>query len=1824
MTERVPRGPRTVARRHGRGPTTPVAVAGAIVLAALGTGVTVRVASVLARTTAAAATAAQPGGGTHGISFELNQGQTSAAVRFVARGSGYPLYLTNDEAVFVLVNPSNQAGAAPPSRRAPAKPGPGQSSNRGGNAPATPAARPADAAVMAATTGAVVRMHLVGANPNVQISGEDQLPGVTNYFVGKDPRQWVRNVASYGEVRYHDVYPGVDLIYHANASGDGVEYDYVVAPGTDASTIAVDVLGADSVKSDGTGALAVNTAAGQLLERRPQIYQDVDGSRRVVSGGYKIAGGNRVGFTVGPHDPTKPVVVDPQLSYLTYLGGTLGQDQAMPALGIAVDAAGSAYSAGKTFAPDYPTTTGAFQTTKFGDPTKPSFLNIYNAFITKMSPDGSSLEYSTYLGGTGQGFFTGDEAVAIALDSKNDAFVTGDTSSPDFPTTPNAFQPAKPSTCSTCTNAFVSEIDPTGSHLVFSTYVGGSTADNGLNGKSTGEGGKSIAVDGSGKVDIAGVANSLDFPVTPTAFQKGCIADCPTLTDGASTLGSASFTSASAFFTSDDVNQPITGTNIPANTVIQSVDSTTSVTLGDGNGTAVTATGTGSGLAFTVGGRTFNAAFVARLDPAASGAASLAYSTLLGTGNSENVANGISLDAGGHAYIAGLTNAFDFPATGGAFQTTCGNCNTKIDGTTVAASSTFVSLSAHFSPFDVGASLEGTDIVPGSSIATVVDAHTVTLSSPATATGTGLRYVEGRGNPTAFVAKVDLTKSGGASLVYATFLGGFSRLRAFSSGDRATGVAVDPATGRAYVTGSTTSGDFPTTPGAYDRACNGGGPGNCGNEPTFPDGTSTNGSTTYRSASASFDEFDSGVNLVGFGIPPGTFVQQVVSSTTILLSSPATATGTGPFTIGGDRGGSDAFVSELSPSGSSIIASTYVGGPEDDASAAIALDGAGHVHIAGSTSPGRKTNVSGYPTADPVAAFGGGAPLLPSTVTAESDATVSELDAGLMSLRFSTTLGGGDVDVADAIAVDAAGAEYVSGNTRSSDLPTTPGAFETTFGGLQSAWVAKISPVGLSVPLVLGISPRHGPIIGGTTVTVTGRGFSGVTGVTVGGVAAPFHVDSPTQITAVSPPLAEGTAYADVVVTTTAGSSPANPIDRFTVGDGLWSSTGSIDADRNGPTATLLASGKVLVVGGATPDQIGNPPTLPAEIFDPRSGTWSAAATPPFPMAHHEATLLNDGRVLVVGDQTGGFGPPVAELYDPAANAWTTAATPGNNHTYGTTTLLASGQVLAVGGRDGPVAEVYDPTANTWTTVGAPATGFAFLGQTATLLQNGQVLVAGGCCSSSGGVRSDAELYDPLRRAWTATGSMGADRLGHTATLLANGDVMVAGGAPHTLDAYALGSEEVYHPSTGTWTLVGLLHQPTVGGAAAMLPDGRVLLAGGTVDQFVNFAEPLSAAEIFDPANPGGQATADRMNAGRGEWNGGFGGSSLALVLLSSDAHAFKADPAICGGNCGKILAVGGSYDTSTELYTPPPAVTGISPSRGTAAGGTAVTITGAGFNNLETPTVTFGGIPAASVRVDSYSQITAVTRATSAGTVDVVVRSAAGQSATTAADAFTFTPMPVPVPIPAAAGGYWLVAADGGIFPFGSAGGFGSTGGVRLNKPIVGMAATPDGGGYWLVAADGGVFPFGDAVGHGSTGAIRLNKPIVGMASTPDGGGYWLVASDGGVFPFGDAVGRGSTGAIRLNKPVVGMSATPDGGGYWLVAADGGIFPFGDAAGHGSTGAIRLNKPMVGMAATRDGGGYWLVASDGGIFPFGDATGLGSTGGTTLNQPVVDMAAKG
>ena len=211
----------------------------------------------------------------------------------------------------------------------------------------------------------------------------------------------------------------------------------------------------------------------------------------------------------------------------------------------------------------------------------------------------------------------------------------------------------------------------------------------------------------------------------------------------------------------------------------------------------------------------------------------------------------------------------------------------------------------------------------------------------------------------------------------------------------------------------------------------------------------------------------------------------------------------------------------------------------------------------------------------------------------------------------------------------------------------------------------------------------------------------------------------------------------------------------------------------------------------------------------------------------------------------------------------------------------------------------------------------------------------------------------------------------------------------------------------------------------------------------------------------------------------------------------------------------------------------------------------------------------------------------------------------------------------PARGPAYWLAGADGGVFSFADGTYAGGLAGRSLNRPVVAVAATPDGGGYWLAGADGGVFAFGDAPFFGGLAGARLNAPITGMAATPDGGGYWLAAADGGVFAFGDAPFFGGLSGARLNAPVRGMAARPDGSGYWLAGADGGVFSFGRAPFMGGLSGQPLKGRVVGVTSTWDGAGYWLVGADGGVFSFGDAGSYGSLGGATLNSPVVAMAAQ-
>jgi hypothetical protein len=204
---------------------------------------------------------------------------------------------------------------------------------------------------------------------------------------------------------------------------------------------------------------------------------------------------------------------------------------------------------------------------------------------------------------------------------------------------------------------------------------------------------------------------------------------------------------------------------------------------------------------------------------------------------------------------------------------------------------------------------------------------------------------------------------------------------------------------------------------------------------------------------------------------------------------------------------------------------------------------------------------------------------------------------------------------------------------------------------------------------------------------------------------------------------------------------------------------------------------------------------------------------------------------------------------------------------------------------------------------------------------------------------------------------------------------------------------------------------------------------------------------------------------------------------------------------------------------------------------------------------------------------------------------------------------------------GYWLLGQDGGIFSFGDAHFYGSTGAMHLNQPVVGIAPTRSGNGYWLVASDGGIFSFGDAHFYGSTGAMHLNQPIIGMTPTRSGRGYWLVASDGGIFSFGDAQFYGSTGGSLLFSSIVGMTTSPTGNGYWLAAADGRVFSFGNAP---AMARVTPASPIAGVQVAAGGTGLWLVARDGAVYTTGNARYSGGANGGLEQAVGIAGAASG
>ncbi|MFN3648336.1 MAG: fibronectin type III domain-containing protein [Armatimonadota bacterium] len=627
------------------------------------------------------------------LTFEPNLGQTDPRVKFMARGPGYNLYLTGSEAVLSLPSAGERRGE-------------------------------------------VLRMQVEGARPAPRARGLSRLEGKVNYFRGADRSKWLRNVSTYGRVQFDEVYPGIDLVYYGAQSE--LEYDFVVKPGADPEAVKLRFSGAKRLEVDAKGDLLLHTTSGPVRQHRPVVYQEVDGRRRLVPARYELLAGNRVKFALGSYDRARTLVIDPVLTYSSYLGGWYAD----AGYAIATDGNGAAIVAGQTSSWDFP----------LQNPIQEFQSSFVEAFVTRFNTSGSTIVYSTFIGGSED-----DRATGVAIDGTGAVYVAGRTASEDFPEL-NGVQQTYGGGGS---DAFVVKLAPSGSAIVYSTYVGGSDTD--------GSSGVALAVTGSGEAVIGGETRSSDFPKTNARGFGGGVFD--------------------GFLTklSADGQSFVFSTYLGGS----SYDAVQAVAV-DGAGAVYAAGGTESSNFPVLGSLHAHAggsdAFVTKLSANGS---TQAYGTFLG-GTNDETAYGLAVDGSGAAYVVGKTTSTNFP-TSTAYDATLGGSQDAF----------LVKLNASgggrvYSTYLGGSNRETAHAVAvdGSGAAYVVGATESAdfpIQSPSQRVYGGGTGPEGDG----FVTKF---RAAGTSLHYSTFVGG-------SESDAAYGVAVHGSV--ASVTGRTASPDFP-------------------------------------------------------------------------------------------------------------------------------------------------------------------------------------------------------------------------------------------------------------------------------------------------------------------------------------------------------------------------------------------------------------------------------------------------------------------------------------------------------------------------------------------------------------------------------------------------------------------------------------------------------------------------------------------------------------------------------------------------------------------------------------------------------------------------------------------------------------------------------------------------------------------------------------------------------------------------------------------------------------------------------------------------------
>jgi Beta-propeller repeat/Abnormal spindle-like microcephaly-assoc'd, ASPM-SPD-2-Hydin/HYDIN/CFA65/VesB-like, Ig-like domain len=650
------------------------------------------------------------------LALEVNEGQIDSQVKFLARGQGYELLLTSNQAVLSL------------SRRA--------SSPQGSR-----------------ELKEALRTRLIGANPSPAMTAEEQLPGTSNYFMGSNPNNWRTNVPQYARVRYREIYPGIDLVYYGNQQQ--LEYDISVAPGADPNQVRFEVDGVWRLRVDRSGNLVLHSASGDVSWRKPVIYQESDGRKRLIAGRYHIYSRHEFGFELGDYDRSRILTIDPVLSYSTFIGGSLDDWFGW----VTVDSAGNAYAVGMTQSTNFPTVNPL--------PTNTSYAGgAHDATIVKLNPTGTARLYSTYIGGNGDDWNRG-----VVVDSSGNAYVTGYTTSSNFPTV-NPYQPAY----SGGNDAFIAKIGPTGSTLLYSSYLGG-TGDDFARG---------IAADNNGNAYIVGYTNSSsNFPI------QGAL-------QGA--YGGGPY---DAFVAKFNTNQPGVASLIYSTLLGDSGDDEGIAIAIDSSGNAYLA-GSTTSTAFPTqtpyqpsnGGS--NDVFVTEIN---STDTALVFSTYLG-GNGNDIAHGIAVDSTG-IYVAGETGSTNFPTLKPVQATNGGQSDAFLTKFDPSGSSLLYSTYYGGSQNEYCLTL-AVDQFGRAYLGGMTGSTNFRLVNPTQATYGGYNF-------DGFVVAFNST---GDQVLFATYFGG-------SSFDEIQGIAVDPSGNNLYIAGETFSPNLKVTPGVVQPTYDG-------------------------------------------------------------------------------------------------------------------------------------------------------------------------------------------------------------------------------------------------------------------------------------------------------------------------------------------------------------------------------------------------------------------------------------------------------------------------------------------------------------------------------------------------------------------------------------------------------------------------------------------------------------------------------------------------------------------------------------------------------------------------------------------------------------------------------------------------------------------------------------------------------------------------------------------------------------------------------------------------------------------------------------------